>query len=109
ELNSRTCASGAGPMNSEWSLYCGHTSMQQPHVMQRENAYAISCSPDDSRGPEPRSYEPSIGIHALTRFSASNIGERSTCRSRTTGNLLSGSSTIGPGASVSTSAVHDCR
>ena len=37
-LKSRTCASGAGPMNSDCSLYCGHTSMQQPQVMQRENA-----------------------------------------------------------------------
>jgi hypothetical protein len=38
ELKSRTCASGAGPMKSELSLYCGQTSIQHPQVMQRENA-----------------------------------------------------------------------
>ena len=50
-----------------------------------------------------------MGIHALTRFRASNIGVRSTWRSRTTGNLVSGSSVTGPSPSVSISAAHDCR
>jgi hypothetical protein len=33
----------------------------------------------------PKSYVPSIGIHAFIRFKLSNILERSTCKSRITG------------------------
>src|SRR5215213_5286158 len=52
-------------------------------------------------GPVPRSYVPSIGTHALARL-------RSTNRSRTSGNLVIGSSVIGC-SSLSTKAEHDCR
>ena len=45
-----------------------------------------------------------MGIHACTRFRASNMRLRSTIRSRTTGNFASGSSVIGC-VSLSTSDV----
>jgi len=48
-----------------------------------------------TRGPEPRSYVPSTGTHALTFFRFSKITLRSTARSRTTGNFDNGSSLIG--------------
>src|SRR5882672_1862494 len=50
-----------------------------------------------------------MGIHAFTRFNASNIGERSTCRSRTTGNLVRGSSATVPVPRESISVEHDWR
>src|SRR5450432_105054 len=57
------------------------------------------------------SYVPSIGTHALIFFRSLKSRLRSTHRSRTSGNLLIGSSVIGsPGApSLSTSAEQDCR
>src|SRR6266478_491183 len=60
------------------------------------------------RGPSPRSYVPSIGIQAFTRFRLSNMNWRSTARSRTSGNLLSGSMRIGR-SSESTSAEQAMR
>ena len=60
------------------------------------------------RGPGPRSYVPSIGTQAFTRFSDSNIEPRSTERSRTTGNLARGSSFTGC-ASESINAVQAIR
>src|SRR5450432_681644 len=47
------------------------------------------------RGPAPRSYVPSTGTHAFTAFRFSKITLRSTAKSRTTGNLVSGSTRIG--------------
>jgi len=40
------------------------------------------------RGPSPRSYVPSIGIQHCVRFKSSNIFERSTTRSRISGNFV---------------------
>src|SRR6185295_2839097 len=67
-----------------------------------------SCSSGAMRGPGPRSYVPSIGIHPLMRFSASNMRLRSTIRSRSTRNFDIGSSVIGR-SSLSTSAVQPMR
>jgi len=89
------CPTAAGPMNAEWSLYCGQASRQQPQVMQRESAYAYCCASSVMRGPGPTSYVPSIGTQARTRFRFSNMRLRSTARSRTTGNFENGSSLIG--------------
>src|SRR5699024_11439163 len=58
-------------------------------------------------GPGPRSYVPSMGTQALTRLRLSNMNERSTWRSFTTGNVDIGSSLIG-WSSLSTSAVQYC-
>src|SRR5678816_4626370 len=60
------------------------------------------------RGPGPRSYVPWIGIQPLIRIRSLNMRPRSTDRSRTTGNLLIGSSVIGC-VRRSTSAEQDCR
>src|SRR5262249_53226163 len=59
----------------------------------------------------PRSYDPSSWIHAFTRFSDSNMLARSTMRSRTTGNFVIGSSTMGSpwGDTRSTSVLHAWR
>src|SRR6266481_2480386 len=74
---------------------CGQTSRQLPQEIHVESLYAFSCVSGATRGPSPRSYVPSIGIHALTRFKLSNMNCRSTARSRTTGNFDIGSSRIG--------------
>src|SRR5581483_4603984 len=95
----------AAPTNPVCSLNCGHTSMQQQHEMQREYGYASSWSFGEMRGPGPRSYVPSTGTQALTRFRFSNSTLRSTARSRTTGNLLKGSMRMGC-SNLSTSAEH---
>src|SRR6266852_4744470 len=60
------------------------------------------------RGPSPRLYVPSIGIHAFTRFRLSNMNCRSTVKSRTTGNFDNGSIRIGC-SKWSTSAEHAMR
>ena len=51
---------------------------------------------------------PSIGIHACAFFSASNIFERSTHKSRITGNFDIGSTVTGPSRSVG-QREHACR
>src|SRR5690606_6357181 len=102
-LNSRTWEIAAGPMKVERSLTFGHASRHTPQVMHLDSSYAHWRLCSGMRGPGPRSYVPSMGIHALTRLSASNIRERSTIRSRTTGNVFIGESRIGH-SSLSTSA-----
>src|SRR5207253_9018433 len=54
---------------------------------------------------------PWVRTHAVTRLRSSNNRERSTDRSRTTGNLVSGSSVIGlrSGDTFSISVEHACR
>src|SRR6266851_5632536 len=107
-LNNRTWLKMAAPMKSLCSLTCGQTSRQFPHVMQRDSGYAFSCTAGAMRGPSPRLYVPSIGIHAFTRFRLSNMNCRSTVKSRTTGNFDKGSRRIGC-SSWSTSAEHAMR
>src|SRR5437867_2804254 len=82
--------------------------MQQQQEMQREIGYASSCSVGYMRGPAPKSYVPSTGTQAFTRFRFSKITLRSTVRSRTIGNLLKGSTWIG-WSSLSTSAEQAMR
>ena len=76
--------------------------------MHFESSYAYARSDSAMRGPGPRSYVPSMGTQAFTRFSDSNIEPRSTERSRTTGNFASGSSFTGC-SSESINAVHAIR
>src|SRR3954470_17456209 len=80
--------------------------------MQRLSGYCSSWLSWLIGGPEPRSYVPSIGTHALTRLRSSNSRERSTHRSRTSGNFVIGSSVIGPpfpSVNLSISAEQLCR
>src|SRR5713226_6831282 len=107
-LNNRTWLKMAAPMKSLCSLTCGQTSRQFPHVMQRDSGYAFSCTSGDTRGPSPRLYVPSIGIHAFTRLRLSNMNCRSTVKSRTRGNFDIGSMRIGC-SSLSTSAEQAMR
>src|SRR5208282_4451288 len=95
-------------MNFECALTCGHASRQHPHVIHRENRYANSCVLGAILGPAPRSYVPSIGIHACAFLSASNIFDRSTHKSRITGNFDIGSTVTGP-SSLSASCEQPCR
>src|SRR5687768_14209334 len=100
----------AAPTNLFVGVYCGHASMQQPHVMHRDSGYRSSCNSCEIGGPDPKSYVPSTGTHAFTRFRSSKMRCRSTKRSRTSGYFVIGSSVIGtPGPpSLSTSAEQDC-
>src|SRR6266481_6374654 len=95
-------------MNFEWVLTCGHASRQHPQVMHREKRYANSWTLGAIRGPGPRSYVPSIGTHACAFLSASNILDRSTHKSRITGNFDIGSIVTGP-PSPSASCEHPWR
>src|ERR1035437_10098972 len=80
------------------SVICGHASRHKQHEIQRERGYACSCTAGVTRGPGPRSYVPSTGTHAFTRFRFSKRILRSTMRSRTTGKCDKGSRrTVSPG------------
>src|SRR3954469_24370858 len=107
-LNKRTCDNGAGPIKSDLLFTFGQASKQTPHVIHFESSYAHWRFLSGIRGPGPKSYVPSIGIHAFTFFNESNIRLLSTCKSRTTGNVLIGSKRIGC-SSWSTIAEQDWR
>src|SRR5579859_4733380 len=85
----------AAPTNPVCSLNCGQTSIQQQQEMQRDRGYASSCSSMFTRGPGPRSYVPSTGTQAFTRFRFSKSTLRSTARSRITGKRDKGSRRTG--------------
>src|SRR5690242_13950656 len=86
----------AAPTNWLAGVYCGQASRQHPQLMHRDSGYRSSCNSLEMDGPVPRSYVPSMGIHALTRLRSLNSRWRSTNRSRTRGNLVIGSSVIAP-------------
>src|SRR5918996_1455368 len=94
-LKRRTWLIAAAPTNRLSSAICGHASRQQAHVMHVERTYRSACSAWLRRGPGPRLCVPSSTSHAFTLWSASNIRLRSTARSRTSGNLRSGSLALG--------------
>src|SRR5699024_6566386 len=95
KLNNLTCEICAAPMKSDLELTFGHTSKHTLHDIHLDNSYATCRFFSGILGPGPKSYVPSIGTHALTRFKLSNMNERSTCRSRTIGKVLIGSNLIG--------------
>src|SRR5699024_4938545 len=95
KLNKRTCEIGAAAIKSDLSLTVGHTSKHTPHVIHLDNSKAARLCFSGIRAPDPKSYVPSIGTQAFTRFKISNIRERSTCKSLTIGNVLIGSNVIG--------------
>lgn len=94
-LNKRTCESGAGPIKFDLLLTFGQASKHTPHVIHLDSSYAHCRLRSGMRGPGPKSYVPSIGIHAFTFFNESNMRLRSTCKSRMTGNVRIGSKRIG--------------
>src|SRR5579875_1220197 len=76
-LNNRTCPKTNGPIKFVLLLTFGHASKQTPQVIHLDNSYAHWRFVSAIRGPGPKSYVPSIGIHALTFFKESNILLRS--------------------------------
>ena len=107
-LNRRTCEIAAGPMKLLLSLTFGQASRQTPQVMHLDSSYA-HCRFDS--GHARTRTEVVRAVDRNPRFDAFQRIEhalRSTIRSRTTGNVLIGSSRIGC-SSLSISAVHAWR
>src|SRR6476469_10514514 len=85
----------AAPTKPVAGVTWGHTSRHRQHEIQRESGYISSCCSGAMRGPGPRSYVPSTGTQAFTRFRFSKSTLRSTARSRITGKRDKGSRRTG--------------
>ena len=109
-LKRRAWLIGAGADEVGLVVVLGHASRQQPQVMQvRQHVASTAWSARATdAGPGPRSWVPSMGIHAFTCLRASNIRCGPPMRSRTSGNFFIGSRVIGCSSS-STSAEQACR